>query len=694
MKAATRQYTGAELDRAVRFGAFLLVLASALSLFLTQRMVIPGSLLTIASAIAWKWQKQNWGNFWEIASFGYLLFFILDLFRISGSLAPSLVHLFTFILINKLFNLRSSRDYYQLFLLTFLTVLAATSISVEIEMFYMIVAYIVLLVWNIASLTLYREWMQSREAYFPFSLFSFPYLLLVFVATVFTFGCAMAIFFVMPRMQLGFFSNLKQQKIQYVSGFSQKVELGEISSIQSDPDVAMRVRISGGDSQKRATLLKYWRGIAFDHYDGKSWSSTVPGGRPLFDDSSNYFFAAKFTGPREALIHQEFFMEPLDTRVIFGLDRVVRFHGTFGQMRRDGNGTFTSTSRPKTYEVWSVQPDFQQIKQGPDTIPDSVRRYYLQLPVRSSRIESLARQVTAIGKSNFERAIVLRNYLQKTYVYSTSDLPAESSDPVSEFLFVKKTGHCEYFASSMVVLLRHLGIPARLVNGFREGEYNSIGDFYIIRNSDAHSWAEAYVGGQWVLMDASPIESDTSTFSLFAFLNPRRILDSLSFFWDRYILIYSGQDQIDALEGIQDQYRAIRGKLRERYPLAEPPSAILVRLWKASGARIALVFIGGILLFVAARLWIRRRHQTRMSRTPILFYQEMLSILSKKGYTRPVSATPAEFLKTIEPRIPPEGRLHLQKLTDLFYRARFGGYTLTTADQFLVRSSLRQLQQW
>ena len=694
MSTASRQYTGAELDRSVRLGAFLLVLASALALFLTQRMVIPGVLLVTASAVAWKWQKQNWGNFWEIASFGYLLFFIVDLFRISGSLAPSLVHLFTFILVNKLFNLRSSRDYYQLFLLTFLTVLAATSISVEIEMFYMIVAYIVLLVWNIASLTLYREWMQSRETYFPFSLFSVPYLLLVLTATILTFGCAMAIFFIMPRMQLGFFSNLKQQKAQYISGFSQKVELGEISSIQSDPDVAMRVRISGGVSGKVSPFIKYWRGIAFDHYDGKSWSSTVPGARRLFDDSSNYFYASKFSGTGESLIHQEFYMEPLDTRVIFGLDRVVRFHGIFGQIARDANGTFTATSRPKTYDVWSVQPDFQQIKKGADTIPDAIRRYYLQLPFRSARIESLARQVSGTGKSNFERAVALRNYLQKTYSYSTSDLPAQSSDPVSEFLFVKKTGHCEYFASSLVVMLRYLGIPARLVNGFREGEYNAIGDFYIIRNSDAHSWAEAYVGGQWVLMDASPIESDISGFSLFAFLNPRRVLDSLSFFWDRYILIYSGQDQIDALQSIQDQYRAIRGKFRERYPIAEPWSTVLLRLWKTSGARMALVFISGILLFVASRLLIRQRRQVLMSRTPILFYQEMLSILSKKGYTRPAYATPAEFLKTIEKRIPEEGRPYLQQLTDLFYRARFGGYTLTAADQSLVRASLRQLHQW
>lgn len=696
MSLPGRVYTAERVDRTVRLGAFLLVLSAALSLLLTQRMYLPVFILLAALAVAWFWQQRGgWGSFWEIASFGYLIFFIADLFRISGALAPALVHLFTFILVNKVFNLNRQRDYYQLYLLTFLTVLAATSISVEIEMFYILLLYIVLLVWNIASLTLYTEWEQSQETYFPISLFSPWYLLGVFTATAVTFAIALGIFFIMPRMQLGFLGNLRQEKIQYVSGFSQKVDLGDINSIQADPDVAMRVRVTGGNG---STLpgLKYWRGIGFDHYDGKSWSATIPGSRFLFKDSSSYFYASQHLGNPDSLLHQEFYMEPIDTRVIFGLDRVVRLHGSFGQISRDVNGTLTGMSRPATYEVWSrsSSPTLDELKHAPDDIPESIRRYYLQLPFRSRRIENLALQVTTTQKTTIERALALRNYLQRNYAYSTTRLQDQSNDPISEFLFVRKSGHCEYFASSYVIALRHIGIPARLVNGFREGEFNTIGGFYVVRNSDAHSWTEAFIGGQWVTLDPSPMGTEGPGASFLSYLNPRRIFDSISFFWDRYILVYSGQDQLDTLFEIRDRYKEMRGKFRDRFRGADNLPDRMFRFWKESWRPAALILSFAALLIAAIQLWIRNRQRALMSRTPILFYREMLSILERKGYPRPPQSTPAEFVKTIEKETGREGLADLQNLTDLFYRARFGGYILTSSDEVLVRDSLRRLEQW
>jgi len=152
-----RSFTFEQVQRSIRLGAFLLVCASALALALTQRMAISALLLAGAIILAWFWTppSSNRSSIWEIASLAYLLFFFFDLLRVSQALAPALVHLFIFILINKMFNLHNIRDFYQLYLLTFLTVLAASSLSVEIEMFYMIISYILLLIWNIISITLY-----------------------------------------------------------------------------------------------------------------------------------------------------------------------------------------------------------------------------------------------------------------------------------------------------------------------------------------------------------------------------------------------------------------------------------------------------------------------------------------------------------------------------------------------------------
>ena len=114
-------------EDSIRLAASLLVLASAIALLLTQKLYGSSFVLMLATLVAWSLaRKPMRSSFWEVASFCYLAFFFLDLFRLSSSLAPALVHLFVFIIINKLFNLYSDRDYYQLYLLTFLCILAAS----------------------------------------------------------------------------------------------------------------------------------------------------------------------------------------------------------------------------------------------------------------------------------------------------------------------------------------------------------------------------------------------------------------------------------------------------------------------------------------------------------------------------------------------------------------------------------------
>ena len=110
--------------------------------------------------------------------------------------------------------------------------------------------------------------------------------------------------------------------------------------------------------------------------------------------------------------------------------------------------------------------------------------------IRASR--NLARQVTARSSSNYTRAKAIEHYLKTNFGY-TLELPGmREPDPLARFLFERKKGHCEYFASSMTMMLRTLGIPARMVNGFRGGEYNDLTNSYIVREKDAHSWVEAY----------------------------------------------------------------------------------------------------------------------------------------------------------------------------------------------------------
>jgi protein-glutamine gamma-glutamyltransferase len=685
-----------QIQRSIRLGAFLLVCFSALALALTQRMAISALLLAGAVIVAWFWIPGNAkrSSIWEIASFAYLLFFFFDLLRVSQALAPALVHLFIFILINKMFNLHNIRDYYQLYLLTFLTVLAASSLSVEIEMFYMIIGYILLLIWNIVSITLYQEWKQDESLIFPFSLFHPLYILGIFVAGALTFIFALSIFFILPRMQLGYLSELSAGKTQHVSGFSQKVTLGEIANIEENSDVAMRVRVSPDNSD--GSVPYYWRGISFDHYDGKAWTTGYPGNRFLSRDFQGLYNVSTSSVDPQQLVTQEFYLAPLDTRVVFGLDKVMKIKGDLGEVSRDTNGSLMAMSRPQHYEVFSRvnRPTLAQLNSaGRSPIPDRIQRYHLQLPQYSPQIEQLAQSITKDRSSMLDKVVAVEKYLQTNYRYSLTDITQDAKDPVSKFLFETKKGHCEYFSTSMVILLRHLGIPSRIVNGFLQGEYNEIGGFYVVRNSDAHSWVEVYFDGTWVPFDPSPRPEFAAANSNKVNFDFHKILESINFFWDRYILIFSGQDQVDAFMAVRDRYQEFRSRVSSGGDHDRNIFELILNWWKKNRKILAIIVSSIVLLVVSIPLILRHRRALKISRSPILFYQEMLSILEKKGFRRKAHTTPAEFMQVLQKQLPDEMQADLNALTEMFYRTRFGQYQLTEIEQLQIRDSLQRLRQ-
>ena len=200
----------------------------------------------------------------------------------------------------------------------------------------------------------------------------------------------------------------------------------------------------------------------------------------------------------------------------------------------------------------------------------------------------------------------------------------------------------------------------------------------MVRNSDAHSWAEAYVGGQWIPLDPSPIADQLDGGTIVAFFNLRKVLDSVSFFWDRYILIFSGQDQMDAFTDARDRYRDMRGNLKRKYK--DSPQNLLesaLQTWRDIGLKRAIESPHWLFRL---RWWLRKRRR-KVSRTPVLFYREMLTILHRKGIERPPNTTPSEFIREIESDVPKECKTDLDLITVLFYRARYGKYELTPRDQ-------------
>jgi len=163
-------------------------------------------------------------------------------------------------------------------------------------------------------------------------------------------------------------------------------------------------------------------------------------------------------------------------------------------------------STAKSYHVESLLPavDLEQLRAARAIYPENISKRYLQLPEKiPERVLALARDLTATAPTPYDQAKAIETYLRKTYPY-TLDIPAPlfNRDVVDYFLFDLKKGYCDYYATSMVVLARTVGLPARIVVGYANGSYDPYSAEYNITQADAHAWVEVYFSGiGWVEFD-------------------------------------------------------------------------------------------------------------------------------------------------------------------------------------------------
>ena len=284
------------------------------------------------------------------------------------------------------------------------------------------------------------------------------------------------------------------------TGFADGLRLGGAGLLKSNPRVVFRARIDpdpGTDG-----LDAYWVGRRFDTFDGVQWSSAGRRGPP----SRQVLLGA----PGRKLVRQEIDLLPAyGSRTLVALDTPVRFADAESQqttfsVRAEiySSGArevrLVGPSEHVTYRAFSTAG--QDRIPPEDAAPERTRR--LQLPKGlDPRIPALAETLAegAVGDRAVARQI--ERGLQSGYAY-TLELPGRVKDPLADFLFDRRAGHCEDFATALAVLLRTRQIPARVVVGFHGGE-RAAGE-YLVRAGDAHAWVEAEVDGYVLRLDATP----------------------------------------------------------------------------------------------------------------------------------------------------------------------------------------------
>jgi transglutaminase-like putative cysteine protease len=388
------------------------------------------------------------------------------------------------------------------------------------------------------------------------------------------------------------------------------------------------------------------------------------------------------------LIHYRVLMEPLVSNVFFLAPTPSLLQGNYRLVSMD-NGDSVFNLDPEhpinRYEATSdiAQPAPSQLRAAPDDYPPDILLNYLQLPRLDARIAPLARQVSAAADNNYDKAVAIETYLRTKFGYTLQLPPAVPRDPVANFLFERKQGHCEYFASSMAVMLRTLGIPSRVVNGFRTGEFNDLTSQYLVRASSAHSWVEAYFPGYgWISFDptpAAPMQMHTG------WSRSMLYLDALASFWREWVINYDAGHQYSL--GREATHNSVEWFQRARNWAHRRHEALLSAArrtqqnvsdspvkWGSAGA----VFV--FLLLVAAnagRVWRGfrdRRLAARPEASPRLaatvWYGRMTRMLERKGWRKSPAQTPEEFLSSIQDELMRESAA---TFTRHYESARFGG---------------------
>ena len=659
----------------------------------------------------------------------YVPFALAD-WRVLGTMPVLVVvHFIFFASALKLLHPKASRDWLWLYIVAFFEMLLAAGMTIDTTFFVLLLLFLFAAISTLTSFEIRRAqndsgistaeveiWKETpaarRRLEHPrwrqlgwFSALSLGLILLM----------AAPLFLAMPRLSHGLMGGGLMSGAT-MTGFSDNVRLGEIAQIKLNPQVVMRVQVEQPPPQYQLPLR--WRGVTLDEYDGQGWSNSVQYDR-LSVQPGEEGFRLEIVRDQRFITQQKFYLAPLDIGTIFAAPKPVQVQGVPRLYRDSGDGLWTMPHRTSyiTYTVLSDTREFHDVELRTDNsrnYPKEIRERYLQLPKETDpRIGELAQQITRGAETQHDAVRRIESHLRTAFTYTLDLKRTNNGEPLADFLFNVKAGHCEYFATAMAVMLRTIHIPTRLVNGFQTGEYSEVVEMYTVRQSDAHSWVEVYYPARgWVAFDPTPA-AGLSKYEGGMLSVLRHYGEAMEMFWLERVIGFDAQEQLsialktqrwlssqengaasrwfDWKEKIADWLRSWRESRVSAAKNGSPGNSLAAELRRFALHPLALALYGLIGLVSAtfywrqsARSW-RRRSKYDAAGSAIAFYQEMLETLERAGYKRKPDQTPLEFAAALA--IP-----HVSEITHVYQRVRFGGGQLTKDEVDLVGHLLRDLK--
>ena len=703
-------------EQAFKLSAVLLSVVAFAGLFLARGIPAWLAVVTTALMLLTLMQTMGWpvslrikpslsasSALWNGLLISAFLLFLVDISVLSQELLPAGVHFLVILLGIKLITLHERRDYRQLYAICLMAILASAALTTEVWYIPIFLLYLLAAVWTLLLYNLTGKASpslatpaSSPQLVPPASRrITSRFFWLTNGIALSTFTLTLMIFFLRPRISVGILQKSRGEGLK-TTGFSEQVDLGMIGSVKEDPQIVMRVELPDQPASGKSRL--YLRGLAFDHYNGRSWSSGSRNRKSL-GLSADGTFAVRSGGSRATLsepLRQDILLEALDTSVLFAAPFAEYVSGEFIGMQVDGMAglhlTYPSSSRIR-YSVISRE---RQIMTDEQVAPEldyssSVRDRYLQLPEASDQVAELAHRVTDRAATPYEKISAVLRHLSSNYHYSLDADTTTSSRPIDDFLFTRKTGYCEHYATAMVLMLRSIGIPARLVTGFLATEWNDFGGYYTVRQRDAHAWVEVYYPHSgWITMDPTPAGALTPPSIWETF---RRLGESFRLHWDRVFIRYSARDQLAVVQSIREGGDSARDVLSQWTTAFGVAASQLMRelTTRARGANPIIFWLAAVLpglglaclILVIRDQWRYRRKPdrplARKQQQIVQHYKKMLEIAARRGITTTPSMTPMEFTQVVG-REWTEAESTVAGLTALYCRGRFSGSSLSSEE--------------
>lgn len=458
---------------------------------------------------------------------------------------------------------------------------------------------------------------------------------------------AAALFLLFPRLPGPFWGLAAPGSAR--SGLSDEMTPGDVSELSVSGEPAFRVRFDGAPPPP---AQRYWRGPVLHEFDGRSWRR--PRGQTFPSQ------VVTFAG---APVDYQVTLEPHDRNWILALD----LPGTWSASEAYRAYDFTLLSPRPLTDVSSFRLRSYPHYSAGTELPKSLRNKDTQLPPSGNpRSVALGRELRARYVEPLEIArAMLRLFRNQRFVY-TLEPPRLGDNAVDEFLFSTRKGFCEHFASAFTLVMRAAGVPARVVTGYQGGEFNPIGGYLLVRQSDAHAWSEIWLDGRgWVRMDptaaVAPERIERGLINAVGADEPApgRLRkesalwlqvtlgwDAVNDFWNERVVRFSAARQFDLLE---------------RLGFDDPD-------WRTLGLGLAASLA---VFFVALSAHLAWKHREPERDWPARLHAEVARRLRRRGVVPGRAEGPIAFLDRAADSCPDLAR-DIARIRDLYAGLRYG----------------------